>query len=146
MTMSNQYPNKFKRADERRKDIQLIHIARHQLGLDEQTYRDMLWACARVCSSTELDYAGRKKVLDHLKGCGFKATKAAARPAPAQDKAALVGKIRALLIELDNKPDTYADGMARNMFKIERFEWCTPEQLGKIVAALSYQAKRRAAK
>lgn len=143
--MSQQYPNKFKRADEHRKDIQLIHIAKQQLGMDDDTYRAMLWACARVKSSTELDFAGRKKVLDHLKGCGFKTTKAAARPAPAKDKAAQVGKIRALLIQLDGKPDTYADGMARNMFKVERFEWCTPEQLGKIVAALSYQIKRRKA-
>ena len=139
--MSNQYPAKFKRADEHRKDIQLIHIAKGQLGLDDETYRAMLWAVARVKSSTELDFAGRKKVLDHLKGCGFK-TRASTRPAPAKDRAALVGKIRALLIQLDHKPDAYADGMARNMFKIDRFEWCDHAQLGKIIAALAYQIKR----
>ena len=144
--MSNQYPAKFKADALKRREIQLIHIAKQQLGMDDDTYRAMLWACARVDSSTKLDFAGRKKVLDHLKGCGFKATKAAARPAPAKDKAALVGKIRALLIALDNKPDTYADGMARNMFKVERFEWCTPVQLGKIVAALGYQIKRQTSK
>jgi len=30
------------------------------------------------------------------------------------------------------------------MFKIDRFEWCTGAQLGKIIAALEY-AKQRAA-
>lgn len=134
--MANKYPATF--AD-RRREIQLIHIAKQQLGMDDETYRAMLWSVATVKSSSELDWAGRKKVLDHLKGCGFKVT---SRPAPAKDKAALVSKIRALLITLDNKPDTYADGMARNMFKVDRFEWCTPEQLGKIVAALNYSLKR----
>lgn len=140
--MSNAYPNKFKQADAKRREIQLIHIAKQQLAMDDDTYRDMLWSLARVKSSTELDWAGRKKVLDHLKASGFKVT---ARPSPARDKAALVGKIRALLIKLDNKPDSYADGMARHMFKVERFDWCKPEQLGKIVAALTYQLQRESA-
>lgn len=134
--MANKYPSSL---NERRREIQLIHIARQQLGMDDETYRAMLWTVARVNSSASLDWAGRKKVLDHLKACGFKVT---SRPAPASNKAALVAKIRALLIALDNKPDTYADGMARNMFKVERFEWCTPAQLGKIVAALSYSQAR----
>lgn len=136
--MANKYPSSF---NMKRKEIQLIHIAKQQLGMDDETYRAMLWSVARVKSSTALDWAGRKKVLDHLKACGFKST-ASNRPAPARDKAPLVAKIRALLIALDHKPDAYADGMARNMFKVERFEWCTPEQLGKIVAALNYSLKR----
>jgi phage gp16-like protein len=135
--MANKYPAQFA---ERRRDITLIHVAKQKLGMDDETYRAMLWTVARVKSSAELDFAGRRKVLDHLKGCGFKVQ--AARPAPAKDKAALVAKIRALLIALDHKPDSYADGMARNMFKVDRFEWCTPEQLGKIVAALNYSVKR----
>ena len=139
--MANKYPPSF---DMKRKEIQLIHIAKQQLRFDEETYRAMLWSVARVKSSTELDWAGRKKVLDHLKSCGFRIT-ASSRPAPAKEKAALVGKIRALLIALGNKPDAYADGMARNMFKVDRVEWCTPEQLVKIVSALNYSLKRQQA-
>jgi len=38
--MSNKYPTRY--AD-RRKDLATIHIARQQLGMDEETYRAMLW-------------------------------------------------------------------------------------------------------
>jgi phage gp16-like protein len=142
------YPAKFKQADSRRRDIQLIHVARQKLAMDEDTYRAMLWSVARVKSSTELDFAGRKKVLDHLKASGFKVVAkrsgSTPRPAPSADKSAQVAKIRALLIALDNKPDAYADGMAKHMFKVDRFEWCTGAQLGKIIAALSYQANKAA--
>jgi phage gp16-like protein len=126
-------------ADIRKRELAQIHVAKSQLGLDEETYRAMLWTVARVKSAADLDWAGRKKVLDHLKAGGFKIK---SRPAPAANKAGLVSKIRALLIALDNKPDGYADGMARHMFHIERFEWCDSVQLRKIIAALGYQQKR----
>lgn len=140
------YPTRY---NEQRRDIQLIKIAQQQLGMDDETYRAMLWTVARVTSSTALDFAGRRKVLDHLKNCGFKVTagkNTKPRPAPAADKAALRGKIRALLIALGNKPDAYADGMARKMFKVERVEWCSPQQMGKLIAALNYSLARKAAK
>jgi phage gp16-like protein len=56
--------------DLRKRELAAIHIARGQLGMDEATYRDMLWAVARVRSAADLDWAGRKRVLDHLAGCG----------------------------------------------------------------------------
>jgi len=125
--------------DLRKRELAQIHVAKAQLGLDDDTYRAMLWTVARVKSAADLDWAGRKKVLDHLKDKRFKSK---SRPAPAASKAGLVSKIRAQLIALANKPDAYADGMARHMFKVERFEWCDPAQLGKIIAALGYQQKR----
>lgn len=145
--MANKYPA---RHDDRRKELAMIHMAATQLGMDtrdqndDSDYRSMLWSVARVRSSAALDWAGRKSVLDHLKACGWKPKSILLkpRPAPATDRAGLVGKIRALLIALDNKPDAYADGMARKMFGVERYEWCTPTQLIKIIAALNYAVKR----
>lgn len=128
-------------ADIRKRELAQIHVAKAQLGLDEETYRAMLWTVARVASSADLDWAGRKKVLDHLKAKGFKIK---SRPAPAANKAGLVSAVRASLIACGNKPDAYADGMARHMFHIERFEWCDAAQLRKIIAALGYQQKREA--
>jgi phage gp16-like protein len=57
----------------------------------------------------------------------------------------MVAKIRALLINDAGGPlpDTYADAIARQMFKVERFEWCTPEQLHKIVQALEVKKRDR---
>lgn len=56
----------------RRAEIAQIHIAKSQLGMDDDTYRAMLWSVGRVRSSSELDWRGRKAVLDHLKRSGFK--------------------------------------------------------------------------
>ena len=64
----------------RKREITLIHVAKGQLGMDDDTYRAMLWAVACVKSSAALDWAGRKKVLDHLKSCGFKVTASKTRP------------------------------------------------------------------
>lgn len=143
--MSQQYPAKFKQADLARREIQLIHVARQKVSMDDETYRALLHDRFGVASSKDMDSKQRSQLLDHFKMLGFKVIKTQTpRPAPAKDKVAQVSKIRALLIALDNKPDAYADGMARHMFKVDRFEWCTGAQLGKIIAALSYsQAKAK---
>lgn len=74
--MPSRRPNKYPtRYAEQKREIQLIKIAQKQLGMDDETYRAMLWSVARVKSCTELDFAGRKKVLDHMQACGFKRTK-----------------------------------------------------------------------
>ncbi|URX63294.1 regulatory protein GemA [Luteibacter anthropi] len=49
-----------------------IHIAAKQLGMDDSTYRDMLWSIGRVRSAKDLDLAGREAVLKHLAACGWK--------------------------------------------------------------------------
>jgi phage gp16-like protein len=53
--------------DTRRRELAQIHIAKAQLGLDEETYRSMLWTVGRVRSAADLDYAGRNAVLEHRK-------------------------------------------------------------------------------
>ena len=51
--------------DQRRRDLATIHMAKKHLGMDDAAYRDILWSVARVRSSSELDQAGRSKLLDH---------------------------------------------------------------------------------
>lgn len=130
-------------ADARGKELGMIHVAKKQLRLDDDAYRAMLWSVARVRSAADLDAAGREAVIAHLRARGFKTT-SKRRARPPADRAELVAKIRALLIAADHRPDAYADGIARHMFRVERFEWCDPDQLRRIVAALNYDEKRRA--
>ncbi|MBN8479499.1 MAG: regulatory protein GemA [Burkholderiales bacterium] len=59
---------------ERSNELAKIHIAKAQLGLDDDTYRAMLWTVARVRSAKDLDAGGREAVLLHLRGCGWKDT------------------------------------------------------------------------
>lgn len=128
--------------DKRQAELAKIHIAKKQLDLDDGTYRDMLWTLARVRTASELDEHGRRQVLEHLKSRGFRDR---TRPQPTHDRAALISKVRAQLFDLE-RHEIYADAMSRRMFHVDRFEWCNPGQLHKLVAALAYQQKRIATK
>jgi len=127
--------------DTRKTDLAKIHIARQQLCLDDESYRAMLWTIARVESAKDLDAAGRRAVLDHLRSRGFKPRKKA-RTTPSYSRKALVKKIQALMLS-HGFSDDYIDGMARKMFQVDRYEWCEPGQLWRLVAALNYHIKRQ---
>ena len=54
----------------RKSDLAAIHIAKARLGLDDDSYRDLVaTVCAGVRSSAQLDYTGRKRLLSHLQAC-----------------------------------------------------------------------------
>lgn len=125
--------------DPRTRELGLIHIAIKQLGLDDAAYRDLLWVLARVRSARDLDEHGRRMVIEHLRGRGFRPR--VPRPRPAPDKERQVAKIRALLIEAD-RPDAYADALAQRMFDVDRYDWLDPKQLGGVITALVKDAAR----
>lgn len=139
--------------DHRNRELAQIHIAKAQLASlfpTDDDYRQMLFTVARVRSAKDLDYAGRKKVIEHLVKLGFnpaapKSSKRPPRPTPAADKIKLVKRIRAQLISLDRLPDTYADGVAKQMFGVDRYEWCTHDQLHAITAALAVKQRKEGA-
>lgn len=122
-----------------------IHIAKSQLGMDDETYRALLARVAGVRSAKDLSPRQIGAVLAEFERLGFKpkpAKKAGrAVPKPAPDRASLVGKIEAFLAEA-NRPWAYADAMALRMFKVERVEWLDSGQLQRLVAAFVYDAKR----
>lgn len=134
-------------AQPRNNALAQIHIAKTQLGMDDDTYRAMLWAQARVQSARDLDHAGRAKVLAHMAHCGAQLGRQAptfpGKPRrPQLDRQALMDKIEAHLADA-GRAWNYAHGMARKMFKIDRLEFCQSDQLWRIVAALEYDQKRR---
>jgi len=49
----------------------LLHLAQRALGMDDETYRDMLESIAGVRSSLELSHNKFSAVMDHLERCGF---------------------------------------------------------------------------
>lgn len=130
----------------RNAELAQIHLYAKELGFDPQDkdetgpYRSMLWACARVHSAADLDEPGRKTVIAHLRRCGA-GKKKPGRATPSGERGPLVGKIRAQLTAFA-RTDAYADSMAKHMFGIARYEWCSPKQLSKIVAALDIDAQR----
>jgi phage gp16-like protein len=143
--MPNKYPT---RHNERRADLATIHMAATQLGMDtadkneSSAYRAMLWAVAREHSSAALDFAGRRKVIDHLKACGFKPSgNNFGKPINVKPELApMMGKIGALLADM-KLPWSYASAIAKRMTSaqgkgIDRLEWLDAAQLHCVVTAL----------
>lgn len=135
--------------DQRNAELAAIHVAKKQLGLDDDTYRAMLFSVARVSSAADLDHAGRQAVIEHMRKRGFKRSSEAARPRSAgrkpavpADRQQLINKLEALLID-GGRPWNYASAMAKRMFKLDALEFASAEQLHKIVAALEYDRRRR---
>lgn len=136
--------------DHRRRELAQIHIAKKQLALDDDTYRAMLWTVARAHSSGDLDFAGRSRVLEHLKRCGFAPLQPKGGNAEwgwidraADDKRRMLRKIVALLrAATPPRGRAYADAMCGKMFHAARLEFCAPDQLHKLIAALVFDARR----
>ncbi|MYM80558.1 DUF1018 domain-containing protein [Duganella sp. FT50W] len=133
---------------QRKADLALIHVAKKALQLDDDAYRAILVNVTGKSSSASLNTDERQAVLDRFKKVGFKIEKNNAgrtKPKAAPQRAQLVNKIEAQLADA-KRPWAYADGMAKRICGIERIEFCQSEHLVKIIAALSYDAKRRQAK
>lgn len=56
----------------RNSELAQIHIAKKDLGLPDDEYRDLMKTICGVDSSSKLDATGRARFLAHLKKCGWK--------------------------------------------------------------------------
>ena len=137
----------------RRADLAKIHIGAKQIvGHDDEAYRDMLEAVVGVTSSKDLDAAGRRKVLRHLVACGAKFRRPRSKRgkgAPAPEKARLIRKIDALLINAHNgpRPRSYGEAILRRQTSHPHrtpLEWATPDQLVRVIQALEIERRRHA--
>lgn len=139
---TNRAPN-----PERNRDLAKIHIARKDLRLDDDTYRDILWTCARVRSSADLDDAGRRAVLEHFRARGWqpRTNKAKRKGYPGRphncDEHPQLRKIEALLTQA-GRPWSYVDKMAQRMAGKDRIAFCNPAEWQKIIAALEFDKRR----
>jgi len=64
-----------------RRHMALLHIAKKQLGLDDETYRDVLSVQAGVESAKDLDIAGFARVMGRFEELGFRSKRPNRRPA-----------------------------------------------------------------
>jgi phage gp16-like protein len=140
-------------ASARNAQLAQIHIAKSQLGLADDTYRDMLWTVARVRSAAELDFAGRMRVLEHLRARGFRPAppRKAAGPqeqAPKLDEGPQASKIRAMWIALAeagvvrDRSERALLAFVRRQTGVERMEWASMRQLDSVIEALKDWARR----
>lgn len=127
---------------QRNRELGAIHQGVKQIGMADDSYRALLQRLTGQTSAAGLTHRQRRDVLLELQRLGAKGGYAESRPRPSSERSPLMGKIMALLGEL-GFPLAYADAIAKRQHHVERCEWCTPEQLRGVVAALWHQVKRR---
>lgn len=138
----------------RKADLAAIHIAKGELGWDDDHYRDILFAVCRVRSSGQLDFAGRKRFLAHLRACGWsggsKGRPGADRPPAAARKP--LTKPQALMWSLwqrlheakvvDDRRMPALVAFAARQTGVERLEWLNRVQEDLVIESLKAWLRR----
>jgi hypothetical protein len=109
--------------------------------MEDDTYRDMLWSLARVRSAGDLDFAGRKRVLDHLKACGFNRTRPVAKDPQSRKVRALWLALRDLGALHDASEAALAAYVSRQT-GAKALQWASSEQISKVIEALKSWERR----
>lgn len=122
----------------------------HKQGIDDDARRDMMQRLAGVTSSTDLDAAGARRVLDHLHQAVGKAANEACNEwawvnQAVGEKQGFLWKIRRICINLGIKPGqqiAYAEGVAARVFGAERhLRMMSGTELWKLIGPLERTAR-----
>jgi len=137
-------------AKRRLSDLAKIHIAKKDLGMDDDDYRAMLQNIAGVGSSADLSIHGRSKVLHHLESnLGWK-PKPQARKARQKITATtpVDRKIRALWLDLANagavrdRSEKALASYVKRQTGIDRLDWLSSKQAERVIEALKQWVAR----
>jgi phage gp16-like protein len=150
----------------------IIHTALKILGMSyKEDKADLVTLFTKIAGRpvnglSDLNLVERNQLIGHFKRCGLDLFKPAVadnirdwrkgdpdmecqkmeRPISVpRNKKRLINKIWAILTDLD-LPWRYADGISKRMFGIKIVEWCSTEQLGKVVVALSVAQRKQYAR
>lgn len=127
----------------RNRELAMIHIAKVQLGMDDETYRSMLFTVARVNSAKELDFKGRKDVLDHLKSRGFNSTPARGaksnRPLASDPVSKKIRKLWILLAQagaINDSSEKALNSFVKKHTGIDSLDWLDSHQAHQVIEVL----------
>ncbi len=122
-----------------------VHIAKKDLGFDDDMYRDFLAKHTRKRSASQLNFYELQTVLNAMQKSGFKPTSKikGRRPSVAEQRKALLSKLEAILTDM-NLSWNYATSMCRKMFDVMYIDWLDNDKLYKLVQAMAvYQARQK---
>lgn len=123
-----------------------IHIAKGQLGMDDDSYRALLRRVAGVESAKDLDSRQAGRLMVELERLGFKPKPSSKAKGKPHNFAKLSGEIEVIEAQLTSMrlPWSYADAIAKRQFGIAKVAWLKkPEQLKAVLAALHVEQEKR---
>lgn len=133
-----------------------LHLAKAQMAMDDATYRAVLQRVTGKASSTDCTVAQLSSMLNEciLKGWRPARAKNVGRRPVAPDvlgriSGGQIAKIEALLAAKGRQqgspvPWAYAHALAQRLCKVDKVQWLSASQAGKVIAALEYDASRHA--
>lgn len=124
--------------------IKLIHVARRELQMDDDTYRLMLAGMKGLggaTSTADLSVPNLYRVLEQLKQKGFKArpNKSAKRPPAADPQSRKIRSLWLTLRDLGVIRDPSEEALlkfVRGMTEVEALQWLTFEQASLVIEAM----------
>lgn len=125
--------------------IAMIHIAKTDLGLDDDTYRDLLERVTGKRSAAELSEGELGRVVDAMRERGFTPKRTGPRSGKPH-----VRKVWALWGQLGREGRLREPGRAscrafvKRMTNVEDPEWLTPEQANVVIEAIKAWQRRPA--
>jgi phage gp16-like protein len=128
-----------------RKQLSAIHAAKRAVGLSDDDYRALLGSfnCA---SAADLQPSFFLDIMRHFQKLGFDWKGVLPRtrgPERMGSRGRMLLRIGHRLNDLGRGPE-YARAIAERMFKVDRLEWLTNQQIRSVLAALERQAGRAA--
>lgn len=128
--------------------IALIHVAKKQLGFEDDMYRAILHKLGNVESAKDLDAAGFKAVMEYFNAWGFKSTWRARTygDRPGMASARQVELIRALWREYTGGDDQAAlNKWLERTCKLSALAFLTPQAAQKAITGLKKMIARKPA-
>ena len=135
-----------KKTTPRNRELGAIHIAKKQLGLNEDEYRSLLEAWTGKTSAAKLNQTERRQVIEYFRQMGFR--RVGGGLTIADDDKPLTKKIKMLWLELHRagkveKPSQAAlNAYCRRMTKIDNVAWLPPAKANIVIEGLKAWLQR----
>ncbi|MDC5753837.1 regulatory protein GemA [Vibrio europaeus] len=141
--------------NQRNRLIQIIHVAKRELALEDDVYRMLLESTTGKTSCSKMNIKELEQVLDALESKGFKRQgntskkpfKKRLSPKSGKSKNAIIDKCRAVWIQMavhgfvrdrsENALDSYAQRiLKKDPNKVDCIAWCDENQAATVLEAL----------
>ncbi|OCG02943.1 gp16 family protein [Gilliamella sp. wkB112] len=129
------------------KYIKLVHIAKSQLNLDDDTYRHLLLNVTKKTSTKDMTVWELEKILNNLKSKGFK-VKSSKKTGKITATEPVHKKIRSLWLELadagvvKNRSEKAINSYVKRIVGVEVMDWLNTAQAMKVIESLKrWQAR-----
>ncbi|MGO1073189.1 gp16 family protein [Lysobacter sp. CA199] len=126
----------------RKQLITLIHVAKRELKLDEETYRMALVTGGGHASCADMTDAGLKRALAHFRSRGFVARSGRSGDDRRQANDPQSRKIRSLWLQLHavsavrNSSEAALGAFVKRMTGIDTLNWLNTEQASRVIEEL----------